>query len=214
MKTHKRLAPLFETFKSRMGATVKSPASPRSESLEAHVSLPASIGDVSATPTWWGIGFAWVLAATFCWLIHQFFLWCPPYLQEIVKNLRGLPYAWFEPKLFWTERGLMAIAAFSALYHTLWKLFTRYWLTANDIQIKTWFPMRRIQAIPYGAVQRIGIQQSFLGVLLRYGQVEIDTGSPLGPVFLQNCPKPEEFLKILRQRVETVLHSYPPQTKN
>lgn len=156
-------------------------------------------------PTIWVVVYSYLLAFVFCLLVHRFFIWCPPYLREIVKNLRGLPFSWFEMGLYWMERVLMGIAFLSALYHNLWKLATRYDVTDLDVRVTRWFPMRQVLSVPYGAVKRLGFKQSMLGVVLNYGHVEIDTGGALGPVVLANCPQPQKFTEALQQKVGETL---------
>jgi uncharacterized membrane protein YdbT with pleckstrin-like domain len=160
---------------------------------------------IKAKPTAWVVFYGYLMALLFSFLVHRFFLWCPPYLQEIAKNLRGLPFSWFQMALYWMERGVIGIAFLSALYHNVWKWATTYKLTDHDIQIANWFPMRHLQSVPYGAVKRLGFKQSFLGVVLNYGHVEIDTGSAQGPILLVNCPQPKKFMETLQHKVEEVL---------
>lgn len=158
-----------------------------------------------ATPSWWMVIFAYLLAFIFCDLTHRFFVWFPPYLQEVFKNLRGLPQTWADLGLFWGERSLKGIAIAAAVYHHLWQLGTRYKLTTHDIQVENWFPLRRITTAPYGSVRKAGFQQNILGLLFDYGHIEIDTGSPTGPLLLLNCPRPKKFLGLLQPKVEAVL---------
>ena len=163
---------------------------------------------IKVRPTWWVVVYSYFLTIGFSCLVYRFFLWCPPYLQEVVKNLRGLPFLWFEVGLYWLERVFIGIALLSAIYHNLWKMCTLYKLTDHDIQISNWFPMRRHQSIPYGAVKRIGFKQSLLGIVLDYGDVEIDTGSAQGSVILVNCPKPQKFAEILQHKIEEILQPH------
>ncbi len=156
-------------------------------------------------PSWWVVLLAYLLAALFCYLIHQFFQWFPPYLKEVFKNLRGLPESWADLGLFWAERGLTWIAVLAALYHNLWQLGTRYKLTSHDIQVENWFPLRRVIAIPYGSVRRVGFQQSLVGLLFRYGHIELETGSPSGLLVLLDCPKPPQFVALLQPKVEAAV---------
>ncbi|HEY5037623.1 MAG TPA: PH domain-containing protein [bacterium] len=158
-----------------------------------------------AMPSWWMVLFAYLLAFLFCYGLHQFFLWIPPYLKEVFKNLRGLPESWADIGLYWAERALKWIAVGSAIYHNLWQLGTRYKLTPHDLQMESWFPIRKLVAVPYGSVRRTGFQQSLVGLLLNYAHIEIDTGSPTGPLVFLNCPKPKLFLSILQPKVESVL---------
>ncbi len=196
MKTSKRLFQMVNVFE-------KGAAAPKTGDARPLLSISETL--IKTQPTIWVVLYSYLLALVFSFLVHQFFLWCPPYLQEIVKNLRGLPFAWFETGLYWVERGMIAIALFSALYHNLWKAATIYKLTDHDIQISHWFPIRHLQSIPYGAVKKLGFKQSFLGVLLNYGHVEIDTGGAQGPILLVNCPKPQKFMETLQHKVEEVL---------
>jgi hypothetical protein len=175
------------------------------KSPEAHSILSISETLMKVKPTIWVVGYGYLMAIVFSFFVHRFFIWCPPYLQEIAKNLRGLPFSWFQMILYWMERGVIGIAFLSALYHNLWKLATVYKLTDHDIQIANWFPMRHLQSVPYGAVKRLGFKQSFLGVLLNYGHVEIDMGSAQGPILLVNCPNPKKFMETLQHKVEEVL---------
>jgi len=167
--------------------------------------VSTSILLVKAMPSWWVVLLAYVLAAVFCYFVHRFFVWFPPYLLEVFKNLRGLPTTWAEMGLYWGEKGLTWIAVASAVYHNLWQLGTRYKLTSHDIQLQSWFPVRRVTAVPYGAVRRVGFQQSLFGYLLNYGHVEVDTGSTAGPLILLNCPRPQKFLDVLQPKVEAVI---------
>lgn len=158
-----------------------------------------------AMPSWWMVLFAYVLALIFCDLTHQFFVWFPPYLQEVFKNLRGLPQSWADLGLYWGERGLKWTAVASAVYHQLWQLGTRYKLSSHDIQVENWFPVRRVTTVPYGSVRKAGFQQNILGLIFNYGHIEIDTGSPAGPLLLLICPRPQKFLALLKPKVEAVL---------
>jgi hypothetical protein len=157
-------------------------------------------------PSHWVVIFAYLAAGIFCYGAHQFFLWFPPYLYEVFKNLRGLPTAWADLGLLWGERGLVTIAIAAALYHHLWQLSARYVLSNKDIRVETWFPVRRVTAVPYAAVRRAGFQQSPLGIVLNYGHIEIDTASQT-PLVLVNCPQPALFLKTLQSKVESALKS-------
>ncbi len=160
---------------------------------------------LQAMPSWWVVLFAYALAGAFCWLAHRFFLWFPPYLREVFTNLKGLPTAWADLGLFWAERGLVAVAAAAAVYHNLWQVGTRYKLSAHDLTVENWFPAHHVVSAPYGSVRRVGFQQSILGLLFDYGHIEIDTGSPTGPLILLNCPKPRKFVGLLQPKVEAVL---------
>jgi membrane protein YdbS with pleckstrin-like domain len=168
---------------------------------------PASEGNAmfESRPSGRVVVLAYLLAVLFCFFAHQFFDWFPPYLREIFKNLRGLPVAWADQILLWGERILALLAAACALYHHLWQLGTRYRLTAHDIRVETWFPTRRVKAVPYGAVRHVGYQQSPAGLVFRYGHIEIDTGGSGGPLVIVNCPRPAEFTAALQDKVEAVL---------
>jgi len=175
------------------------------KSASDHSHRSASVVLVKAMPSWWVVLLAYAMAALFCYFVHRFFVWFPPYLLEVFKNLRGLPESWAELGLYWGEKGLTWIAIASAVYHNLWQLGTCYKLTSHDIQLQSWFPVRRVTAVPYGAVRRIGFQQSLFGYLLNYGHVEVDTGSTAGPLVLLNCPRPQKFLDVLQPKVEAVI---------
>ena len=196
MKTSKRLFQMVGVFGK--GSAPSKPG-------EARPLISISETLVKTQPTIWVVVTSYLMALVFSFLVHRFFLWCPPYLQEIVKNLRGLPFTWFETALYWLERGVIVIAFLSALTHNLWKLATLYKLTDHDIQVSHWFPTRQLQSVPYGAVKRVGFKQGLLGVLLNYGHVEIDTGSAQGPLLLVNCPRPQKFMETLQHKVEEVL---------
>ena len=157
-------------------------------------------------PSHWVVLLTYLTAGVFCYGAHQFFLWFPPYLYEVFKNLRGLPVAWADLGLFWGERGLIGIAVAAVVYHHIWQLSTRYTLSNKDIRVESWFPMRRVSVVPYGAVHRSGFQQTLLGLTLNYGHIEIDTASHT-PLVLVNCPKPAQFLKSLQPKVEAALKS-------
>ncbi|HVZ81406.1 MAG TPA: PH domain-containing protein [bacterium] len=161
-----------------------------------------------AMPSWGMVLVAYGLALGFCWVSHQFFLWFPPYLREVFKNLRGLPVEWADLGLDWAERGLAWIAWGAAVYHQLWQLGTRYRLTAHDIQVEHWFPFRQLISIPYGAVRRLGFTQGPVGMIFQFGHVELDTGSPQGPVLLVNCPRPRQFIQALQPKVESILQPH------
>lgn len=158
-----------------------------------------------AAPSWWVVLLAYILAGIFWYVVHQFFLWFPPYLKEVFLNLKGLPMDWADKGLLWGERGLVWIAIAAAVYHNLWQIGTRYRLSSHDIIVENWFPVRRVVSVPYGSVRRVGFQQSPLGFLFQYGQVEIETGSALGPLVLPNCPNPTVFVAHLQPKVEAVL---------
>ncbi len=158
-----------------------------------------------AMPSWWMVLFAYLLAYAFCDLNHRFFVWFPPYLLEVFKNLRGLPTTWADLGLYWGERGLKTIAIVAAVYHNLWQLGTRYKLTANNINLVSWFPLHQVTNVPYGSVRRVGFQQSPIGLIFNYGHIEIDTGSPSGPLVLLNCPRPKKFIDLLQPKVESVV---------
>jgi membrane protein YdbS with pleckstrin-like domain len=160
---------------------------------------------LKAMPSWWAVLFAYAIAFVFCYFIHKFFLWFPPYLLEVFKNLRGLPVSWADTGLFWMERGLVTVAVAAAVYHNLWQIGTRYKLTSHDLRVESWFPFRRVTAAPYGSVRRVGYRQCPLGFLFNYGQIEVDTGSPAGPMTLTNCPRPKAFMNLLQDKVESVL---------
>lgn len=166
-----------------------------------------NLSDVAfkAMPSWWVVLFAYALAALFCYFAHMFFIWFPPYLREVFKNLKGLPIAWADIGLFWAEKGLCWIVIAAAVYHNLWQVSTRYKLTSHDINIESWFPLRRITSTPYGSVRRVGFQQSIVGLIFNFGHIEIDTGSPVGPLVLLDCPKPKKFVEILQPKVEAAL---------
>lgn len=171
-----------------------------------HAQAPSSADLVlKATPSWWVVFLAYALAGIFWYLAHRFFLWFPPYLKEVFLNLKGLPVAWADLGLFWAERGLVWIAIAAAVYHNLWQIGTCYRLTSHDVTIESWFPLHRVVSAPYGSVRRVGFQQSIVGLLFNYGHIEIDTGSPTGPLVLLNCPKPRKFMNFLQPKVEAVI---------
>ncbi|GEM_PF-1453424 len=202
-------APVINIFKKNHPEGGKAAGSEhplRSKMSPAPSAAPAS-SDLTfkATPSWWVAAGAYILAAFFCYCVHQFFLWFPPYLKEVFLNLKGLPMAWADLGLLWGEKMLVWIAIAAAIYHNLWQVGTRYQLTAHDVNVENWFPMHRVVSAPYGSVRRVGFQQSPLGFVLNYGQVEIDTGSPSGPLVLLNCPKPAKFVSLLQPKVEAVI---------
>lgn len=178
----------------------------KKKSHESHPAKGKEGEDVfRAMPSWWVVLLAYALAYGFCTLSHQFFLWFPPYLREVFKNLRGLPIEWADLGLFWAERGLTWIAWAAAVYHQLWQLGTRYRLTSHDIQVEHWFPFRQVTSTPYGSVRRIGYRQSALGLVLNFGHIEVDTGSGAGPMILVNCPSPRKFTQLIQPKVESIL---------
>jgi hypothetical protein len=162
-------------------------------------------------PSWWVTLFAYVLAGLFCYFNHRFFLWFPPYLLEVFKNLRGLPAAWADLGLFWAERGLACTAVIAALYHQAWQVGTRYVLTEHEIRIESWFPFRKVVSIPLAAVRRYSFQQNWFAVLFNFGIVEIDTASQ-SSVILPNCPEPLVFLDKLKPWVAA--HLYKSRLSN
>ena len=172
---------------------------------ESHKTTSHSEFLFKTMPSWWVVLFAYILAYVFCECTHRFFIWFPPYLLEIFKNLRGLPASWAELGLYWGERGLKTIAVVAAVYHNLWQLGTRYKLTPNNINLVNWFPLRKVTNVPYGSVRKVGFQQSLLGLACNYGHIEIDTGSPSGPLVLLNCPRPKKFIDLLQPKVESVV---------
>lgn len=188
---------LFKIFK-------KQPATKPATDHHAKITAPTQ-SLIKTMPSWWMVLFAYILAMVFCYSNHKFFLWIPPYLQEILKNLKGLPQSWGDLGLYWGERGLKTIAIAAAVYHNLWQISTRYKLTSHDIYIESWFPIRKVTAVPYGSVRKVGFQQSPLGLIFNYGHIEIDTGSSTGPLILFNCPKPKKFQQTLQSKVESVL---------
>lgn len=197
---------LFGFFKKKHGETSKGPAehSSRSKSGGMVVSHDTLL---KVMPSWWVVALAYLLAAAFCYGAHQFFLWFPPYLQEVFRNLKGLPVTWADLGIYWAERGLTWIAVAAALYHQLWQISTRYKLTSHDIQVESWFPKHLVTAAPYGSVRRVGYQQSLLGFLLNYGHVEIDTGGAF-PLLLLNCPQPKKLVGLLQPKVESILQPH------
>lgn len=202
-------APVINIFKKKQAETAKSPAGDHSFRSKPHVSHEtahvASEIPLKAMPSWWVVLGAYALAGLFCYLAHQFFLWFPPYLREVFMNLKGLPTSWADLGLFWAERGLVWVAIAAAVYHNLWQVGTRYKLTSHDITVESWFPLHRVVSAPYGSARRVGFQQSVFGLLFNYGHVEIDTGSPSGPLVLLNCPKPKKFVAALQPKVEAAL---------
>lgn len=204
-------APILNFFKKA------EPARSSGEKTHAHRSGPFPSGKAAqekqdllfkAMPSWWMVALAYCLAVLFCYWVHQFFLWFPPYLKEVFKNLRGLPLTWADLGLFWAEKGLIWIAILAAIYHNLWQVGTRYRLTSHDLHIENWFPLHRITSVPYGSVRKLSFQQSLFGLAMNYGHIEIDTGSPTGPVMLYDCPRPKEFLAALQPKVEAVLQPH------
>jgi hypothetical protein len=143
----------------------------------------------------------WVLFLFFVWGTTGLFNWVPPYAYETVKNLKGFPSEWVDLLLTGAERFLIAVAFLSTLLHTLWRTMTTYSLSDQEIVVKTWVPIRRVESIPLSAVKRVGFTQGWVGYALDYGHVEIDLGGATGPLMLRNCPKPEAFLRELRKRL-------------
>src|SRR5437879_6410413 len=92
-------------------------AKPAADHPQHSKSNPPSDLVFKAMPSWWMVLFAYVLALIFCVLIHRFFVWFPPYLREVFKNMRGLPMSWADLGLYWGERGLKTIALAAAVYH-------------------------------------------------------------------------------------------------
>jgi hypothetical protein len=199
-------APVFDIFKKKHPETAKLAPEHSTRSKAAMAPAPA-VPDAlfKAWPSWWMVLLAYSLAAGFCYLNHQFFLWFPPYLVEVFKNLKGVPLGWADIGVYWAEQGLKWIAILAAVYHNLWQVSTRYKLTSHGIHVESWFPFHRVTAAPYGSVRRVGYQQSLIGLALNYGHIEIDTGSPSGPLVLLNCPRPKKFMAILQPKVEAIL---------
>jgi len=159
-------------------------------------------------PSWWVGLMACGLAAVFCRLSHRFFIWFVPYLREVFTNLKGLPTAWADLGAFWAERSLFWVAVLAAAYHVLWLLSTRYKLSSHDVRAESWFPCRKVTAVPLAAVRRVSFQQSLLGLALNYGRVEIDSGASSGPLVLLNCPWPKRFVSLLQPKVEASLQPH------
>jgi hypothetical protein len=157
-------------------------------------------------PSWWVTLYAFVLVSAFCYFSHLFFTWVPPYLYEVFKNLRGLPTAWADLGLYWSERALDWVVIAAAFYQLFWQIGTRYILTEQEIRIEGWFPMRKVVSIPLGAVRRYGYQQNWLAVLLNFGTIEIDTSGP-APARLPHCPKTKIFLELLKHLVASALQN-------
>jgi hypothetical protein len=155
-------------------------------------------------PSWCIPVFAYFLMFFFFYLSRLFFNWFPPYLYEVFKNLRGLPTSWADFGLFWAHRGLNVVAVVCALYYQFWQWGTRYVLTEREIRVESWFPARKVNSIPLGAIRRYGYQQSWLGFLCRFGTLEIDTAGP-APVLLPHCPQPKIFIDTLKPKVEAKL---------
>jgi hypothetical protein len=197
--------PEINIFKKTEKAETAKATSGHAHHTKSAPAIPVSDAIFKKMPSRWVVLFAYVLAGIFCYLVHRFFLWFPPYLIEVFKNLKGLPIAWADLGLYWGEKGLVWIAITSAVYHNLWQLGTRYKLSSHDIQVQNWFPTRRVMNVPYGSVRKVGFQQSPTGFIFNYGQVEIDTGSPDGPLVLVNCPSPKAFLARLQPKVEAIL---------
>jgi len=191
-------APVINIFRKSVGA--KPPGENQVKASPPNQPL------LNTMPSWWMVLFAYGLSIGFCLLTRRFFIWFPPYLLEVFKNLRGLPVSWADLGLYWGESGLTTIAVAAAVYHHLWQIGTRYKLTPREIYVESWFPIRRVTAVPYGSVRNTGFQQSPLGLLFNYGHIEIDTGSPSGPLVLLNCPRPKLFLQTLQPKVESSLH--------
>jgi membrane protein YdbS with pleckstrin-like domain len=184
---------------------------PRLENPKPGAPDPAKDLLFEAMPSWWVVLLAYLLALIFCFFVHQFFHWFPPYLREIFKNLRGLPVSWADQVLFWGERVLSLVAVAGAVYHNLWQIGTRYRLTSHDMQIENWFPVRKVKAVPYGSIRYVGYQQSLLGLAFKYGHIEIETGSTTGLLVLVNCPHPGDFIRTLQSKVEAVLQPHSSQ---
>jgi membrane protein YdbS with pleckstrin-like domain len=185
----------------------------RGKAEPAHRPAPAEYL-VTAAPSWWMVLFAYLLAGAFLWGSDKFFVWFAPYFQEVFKNLKGLPPAWADLGLYWAERALGTVAVAAALYHHLWKMTTRYRVGTQNLRVESWLPVRRVTLIAFGAIRKVGYHQSPLGFLLNFAHVEIDTGSPLGPVVLLNCPKPKALLAVLQEKVESVLQPHLSQNVN
>lgn len=202
-------APVINIFKKKLPEMSKPSAADHSIRFKpGGVSPPApSSADLvfKAMPSWWVVFLAYVLSGVFCYLVHRFFLWFPPYLKEVFMNLKGLPITWADFGLFWAERGLVWIAIVAAVYHNLWQVGTRYRLTSHDITVESWFPLHHVVSTPYGSVRRVGFQQSLVGLLFNYGHIEIDTGSSTGLLILLNCPKPKKFTNLLQTKVEAAI---------
>ncbi len=197
-------APVINIFKKKQTETVKIATEHPTRPKPVSATQSAEVS-IRFMPSWWVVLLAYLLAAGFCYGVHRFFLWFPPYLFEVLKHLKGIPQSWADLGLFWGERGLTWIAIAAAGYHNLWQVSARYQLTSHDIFIQSWFPFRRVIATPYGSVRRVGYQQSLIGLIFNYGHVEIDTGSPSGPLVLLNCPSPKKFTSILQFKVESII---------
>jgi hypothetical protein len=182
-------------FKFRKRETVRGKAEP-----VQHFAQEAEI--ISTSPSGWGVFFAYFLALVFLWASDMFFTWFTPYFQEVFKNLRGLPLSWADLGIYWAERGLGTLAVLMAVYHNIWKVTTRYRVGAQNLSVESWLPMRKVTIISYGAIRKAGYRQGVLGFLVNYADIEIDTGSPLGPVVLPNCRKPKVLLKALQEKVD------------
>ena len=142
----------------------------------------------------------WALTLLGILAIHQFFGWLPPYLQEVVRNLKGFPQAWADLFLLWSERFLVFVVVLSAVVQTGWRFSTRYWVTNRGVQVKTLIPERRMDLLPFHSIRSTAFRQGLLGWMMDFGTVEIDLGGPRGPVELRQCPKPEAFLHEIQER--------------
>lgn len=197
-------APVINIFKKKQPETAKitvdHPARTKSS-----LPSPATEFFFKSMPSWWVVLLSYLLAAVFCYGVQRFFHWFPPYLYEVLKHLKGIPQSWADGGLLWGERGLTWMAIAAAIYHNLWQVSTRYQLTSHDIHVESWFPFRRVIGVPYGSVRRVGYQQSLVGLVLNFGYIEIDTGSPSGFLILLNCPSPKKFASILQTKVESIV---------
>ena len=195
-------------FNKKKNPETAKPGSEHSSKSKASQPAPSPLESdllFKTMPSWWVVAWAYAIALGFCYGAHLFFPWFRPYLLEVFMNLRGLPTAWADLGLDWAQKLVTWAAVGAAVYHNLWQVGSRYKVTPHDIRVESWFPLRRVVSIPFGSVRRVGFQQGPLGLLCRYGHVEIDTGSPDGPLLLLNCPNPQKAAALLQTKVEAVV---------
>ncbi len=161
---------------------------------------PALLYD--AMPSWLTVLFAYVLLLAFWISANRIFPLLPPYAYDICKNLRGMPTAWADLALLWSEKGLKLIALLAVAYHQIWQLCTRYKMTSQAVHVESWFPRREATLLPFASIRKVSFRQSLLGLILNSGTVEIDTGGAGQPLTLDYCAKPAAFYKLLQSKID------------
>jgi len=144
----------------------------------------------------------YILAILAIILVAKFYNGVVPFLTlQITSFFKGVKGEWVESIfLAVTKYIYLLIVLILALFHVKREI-TSYTLTKKDLVVRKGLFVRREIYIPVSKILNISIKRNFVGMLARYGSIDVDLGGYSMPITMENISNPREKVKLLLQLI-------------